>query len=95
MNTCNLDDMLTKAASAAFSMPTGAAQTMIEQILQTAAAMGYAGSDYYLPSLQHMTRAERNARIRAEFKGGNLREICRKYSVSARTVYYACRRPDS
>lgn len=92
MNTCNLDDMLTKAASATFSMPIGAAQTMIEQILQTAAAMGYAGSDYYLPSLQHMTRAERNAMIRSEFNGTNLRAVCRKFAVSKTTVYRACRR---
>jgi len=87
-----LADILTQAAHAAFKLPEGAARTMVEQILQTAAAMGHAGCEYYLPSLQHMTRAERNARIRAEFKGGNLREVCRKFSVSERTVYRACRR---
>lgn len=89
-----LAEVLTQAAHEAFQLPEGAARTLVEQMLQTAASLGHAGSEYYLPSLQHMTRAERNSRIRAEFNGQNLREICRRYGVSVRTVYYACRRPE-
>lgn len=92
MTTTHLADILTQAAHSAFDIPSGAARSMVEQILQTAAAMGYAGCDYYLPSLQHMTRDERNAMIRAEFNGQNLSAVCRKYSVSKTTVYRACRR---
>ncbi len=44
------------------------------------------GGDLYVPAPD---RSSRRAAIRAEFKGNNLEDVCRKYGVSARTVYRA------
>ena len=44
------------------------------------------GDDLYIPAPD---RSERYAAIRAEFKGTNLADVCKKYGVSARTVYRA------
>lgn len=93
MTTCTLADVITDTLqSPAFAMPAALAHLLATEIIRAAAARGHAGSDYYLPHLNTLTRAERNTRIRAEFKGNNLREICRKYGVGKTTVYRACRR---
>lgn len=93
MTACALVDVISDALqSPDFAMPGETARMLAEQILRAAAARGHAGAEYYLPNLQHLTRSERNAMIRAEFNGQNLRAVCRKYSVSERTVYRACRR---
>ena len=93
MTTCNLADIIADAlVSPAFGMSEDLANLLAVQIICAAAARGHAGAEYYLPNLQHLTRSERNALIRAEFNGQNLRAVCRKYSVSERTVYRACRR---
>ena len=44
------------------------------------------GSETYIPAPD---KSARDAAIRAEFRGTNLVEVCRKYGVSARTVYRA------
>lgn len=91
MTTCNLADVITDAlASPDFGMSHETANALAVQIIRTAAARGHAGTDYYLPHLHNLSRAERNALIRRDFKGNNLRDVCRKYSVSKTTVYRAC-----
>jgi Mor family transcriptional regulator len=93
MTTHTLAEVITDALrSPDFAMPETTARILAEQIIRVAAARGHAGAEYYLPSMQPVTRAERNAMIRAEFNGRNLAAICKKYGVSRRTVYYACRR---
>lgn len=93
MKKCTLTDVIADAlASPIFGMQATVARMLAEEILRTAAARGHSGSDYYLPNIQHLTRAERNALIRTEFNGRNLRKVCLKYDVSMRTVYRACRR---
>ncbi len=95
MNTCNLADVITDAlASPAFGMTAEVAKMLAVQIIRTAAERGHAGADYYLPYMHNLGREERNALIRKEFKGNNLREVCRKYGVKKSTVYNACRRFD-
>ena len=42
------------------------------------------GEDTYIPAPD---KSERNAAIRAEFRGTNLAEVCRKYGVGKSTVY--------
>lgn len=91
MTTCTLADVITDALkSPAFGMTADIARLLAVQIIRTAADRGHAGSDYYLPFLHNLGREERNALIRKEFKGNNLREVCRKFGVSQRTVYRAC-----
>lgn len=91
MNTCNLTDVIADAlVSPAFGMSADLANMLATQIIRTAAERGHAGTDYYLPYLHNLSRAERNARIRQDFTGSNLREVCRKYGVSKTTVYRAC-----
>ena len=93
MKPCTLTDVIADALqSPVFAMSTEIARLLAAQIICAAAERGHAGCDYYLPSAQHLSRDERNARIRAEFDGTNLKAICRKYDVSTRTVYRACRR---
>ena len=92
-STTNIVDVIADALkSPAFAMAENVARDLAHAIIRTAAARGHAGTDYYLPLMQPQDRTERNALIRAEFTGNNLREICRKYGVSQRTVYRACRR---
>lgn len=91
MTTCNLTDVITDALiSPAFGMTAETANLLAVQIIRTAAERGHAGSDYYLPYMHNLSRAERNALIRRDFTGSNLRETCRKYGVSKNTVYRAC-----
>lgn len=91
MNTCNLADIITDAlVSPAFGMSADIANLLAVQIIRAAAERGHAGSDYYLPYMHNLSRAERNALIRRDFTGSNLREVCRKYGVSKTTVYRAC-----
>lgn len=93
MTCTSLVDVIADALqSPGFAMSETVAMELAHGIIRAAAERGHAGADYYLPNLGHMTRAERNAMIRAEFKGNNLREVCRKFGVSQRTVYRACRR---
>ena len=92
MTTCNLADVITDAlASPAFGMTAEIANMLAVQIIRTAAERGHAGVRYHLPHQYSLPREERNALIRKEFKGNNLREICRKFGVSKDTVYRACR----
>lgn len=90
MTTCNLADIITDAlVSPAFGMSADVANLLAVQIIRAAAERGHAGSDYYLPYMHNLSRAERNALIRRDFTGSNLREVCRKYGVSKTTVYRA------
>lgn len=91
MTPCNLADVITDALkSPAFGMTADIAHLLALQIIRTAAERGHAGAEYYLPYLHNLGREERNALIRKEFRGNNLKEVCRKFAVSRRTVYRAC-----
>lgn len=91
MTTCNLADVIADTLkSPVFGMAADVASLLAMQIIRTAAERGHAGSDYYLPYMHNLTRDERNALIRKEFRGNNLKEVCRKFCVSRRTVYRAC-----
>ena len=43
--------------------------------------------------IPNLFKIERNAAIKAEFNGTNLREICDKWDVARSTVYRICGRP--
>ena len=78
-----------------FGLPPAAARTLAEAIVCTAARRGHGGTDYYLPMAQHLSRRERDAQIRSQFLGNNLRDICRKFGISKTTVYRIIRRNES
>lgn len=67
------------------------ADVLAAAIACAAAKTGHAGCHYYLP--HGLSREERNAAIRREFNGQNLRNICIKYGVHRTTVYRAVKRP--
>lgn len=93
MTISNLTEVISDAlTSPVFGMSADVANLLAVQIIRTAAERGHAGSDYYLPYMHNLSRAERNALIRRDFTGSNLREVCRKYGVSKTTVYRACHR---
>jgi len=61
---------------------------VVERIIRWGAANGASGEYHYWPgSFRPLTPPQRAEGIRADFKGNNLKEICAKYCVSARTVY--------
>lgn len=94
MSQTSLSDVIADALTApdVFRMPRSAAEDLARTIVQVAARRGHAGVEYYLPALHNLTREERNARIRAEFNGQNLKVVMRRYDVSRATVYRVCRR---
>lgn len=77
-----------------FGMPPGAAAELAAQIVRVAAARGHGGTEYHLHCLAHITREERYDRIKREFNGRNVREICRRYGVHRSTVYRIVRRSE-
>ena len=91
-----ITEKLPADALAAFAaLPQDAAEELALALVRTAAKKGHAGADYYLPSCGAFDRATRNAEIRKEFNGTNLRAVCRKWGVSKTTVYRACRRQEA
>ncbi|WP_119154156.1 Mor transcription activator family protein [Caldimonas tepidiphila] len=73
-------------------LPPAVAEALAAQIARSAAELGHGGGDYYLPGASHLNRAERNARIRAEYVGANVKELCRKYGLSRASIYSIVRR---
>lgn len=91
MITCPIADVFTDVLSSpAFGMSADVANLLTVQMIRVAAELGYAGSEYYLPYMHNLSKSERNALIRRDFNGRNLRDVCRKYGVSKTTVYRAC-----
>lgn len=66
-----------------------------KQVAIALTKLGLSGDDFYLAHTKEISNKERNALIRAEFNGRNLSAVCRKYDVSERTVYRACRRGET
>ena len=44
------------------------------------------GEHLYIPKTDKVWRRERNKRIIADFNGGNIKELARKYSLSERRI---------
>jgi Mor family transcriptional regulator len=95
MSATSFVDVVSDGLKSFACMPDDIAVQLAAGIARGAALRGHAGADYYLPFSHAMDRAERNARIRAEFNGTNLRAVCRKFAVSKATVYRACRRNET
>lgn len=92
MITTTFTDVVSAGLQGFCQMPPAAAADLARAIACAAARMGHSGTEYYLPALHTMTRAERNEAIRREFNGANLDEVRKKYGVGKTTVYRAVRR---
>lgn len=92
MSMTTFTDVISAGLQGFCQMPPAAASDLAHAIACSAAKMGHAGTEYYLPALHTLTRAERNDAIRREFNGQNLRHICKKYGVGKSTVYQVVRR---
>lgn len=92
MSMTTFTDVISAGLQGFCQMQPAAAADLAHAIACSAARLGHAGSEYYLPELHTMTRAERNEAIRREFNGANIRHICKKYGVGKTTVYRAVKR---
>jgi Mor family transcriptional regulator len=71
-------------------MTEQAAKDAAVQLIAWGAERGHSGSEYYWPARATLLSAEeRDALIRKEFSGGNLKEVCKKFGCSHVTVYRA------
>lgn len=75
------------------AMPAPTVAQLARSIVTAAAELGHGGTDYYLPGLTHLTRQERDARIRTEWNGKNVKHLCRKFGVGRTTLYRIVSRP--
>lgn len=89
----SLIDVIAASLCRLAAMPEQTADSLARSIATTAAELGYGGTDYYLPGLTHLTRYERDARIRAEWNGKNVSHLCRKHGISRTTLYRIVSRP--
>lgn len=95
--TTSIIDVVADGLQRFCEMPPSAAQTLAKAIMCAAAESGHAGAEYYLPALSTLTRsptwlADRNAEIRREFNGRNLKSLCRKHGLSRISIYTIVRR---
>lgn len=92
MSSLTITEVIAAGLREFASMHPDAAERLAREICCAAAKKGLAGSQYYLPAMHTLTRAQRNEAIRREFNGRNLRELMKKYSVHKSTIYRAVRR---
>lgn len=86
-DTISLADVLADALQAPeFGMPAPVAATLAGELVRVAAAR-HGGTDYYLPTTTTLTREERYAAILRDWRGNNVRDLCRRYGVSRPTLY--------
>lgn len=72
------------------------ALTLVQRIIEWGGENNCVGREFYWPaSYRRFTVAERNAAIRSEFNGRNLRDLCERYDVSHQTIYRIVRRNES
>tara|TARA_R110001592_G_scaffold337300_1_gene623633 strand:- start:250962 stop:251243 length:282 start_codon:yes stop_codon:yes gene_type:complete len=84
----SLFDSLSEAIQKGAHLPPDEAQRIAIQAIEWGADAGLGGVEHYWPmKVRAMPLKIRNAAIRQEFNGNNLKSICAKYQVSRTTVY--------
>lgn len=92
-DTISLADVLADALQAPeFGMPAHVAATLADELIRVASARHHAGAEYYLPTTTRLTREERDAAIRRDWRENNVRDLCRRHGVSRSTLYRVVRR---
>lgn len=92
MSLVTITDVISAALQDFAKMNKVAADELTLQILYKADEHGHCGTEYYLPAMRHITRAQRNEAIRKEFNGQNLKHVCKKYGIGKSMVYEIVRR---
>jgi len=92
MSMIGISDVLSEALQDFVGMNKFAADELTFRLLCKADENGHCGAKYYLPSMRHITRAQRNEAIRREFNGQNLKHVCEKYGIRKSMVYQIVRR---
>jgi Mor family transcriptional regulator len=86
MSATSFVDVVADGLKSFACMPDDIAVQLAAGIARGAALRGHAGADYYLPFSHAADRAERNARIWAEFNGANIGALSLKFDLSEATV---------
>lgn len=69
------------------------AERLAAKVIEWGEKHGISGERHYWPAkARPLSAEERDQAIRAEYRPGNLVEICEKYSVSRAAVYRALKR---
>lgn len=87
-----LADVFADVLTRDLRLPAKIAETLADALIVGAARLGHGGTAYHLHTLDHLTRAETAARIRAEYNGRNVQTLARRYGKSRSTVYRILRR---
>lgn len=88
----SFSDILFDALHKGAGMGVDQARTVAAAVIQWGADQGHAGDRHYWPCrFRELTSEERDAAIRRDFNGRNLKEVCRRFGVSHMTVYRAVR----
>lgn len=91
-STLTLSDLLAQGLRVGVGMDDEKARELASSIISWGAEHGHAGDRYYWPcKFRELSSAERDAAIRQEFNGRNLRAVCKRHGVSHMTVYRAVR----
>jgi len=88
-----LPELLCQALQHGAGLDADEAKAITAEIIAWGASNGHAGVEHYWPcKVRDMDKAERDAAIRREFNGKNVKDLCIKYGVSHTTVYMAVRK---
>jgi len=86
----NMSDLLLQGLQVGCGIDEDSARALASAVIEWGAEHGHAGDRYYWPCrFREFTPAERQAAIRKDFSGRNLKEVCARYGVCSRTVYLA------
>lgn len=89
----SLPNLICQALQDAAGLDQGTAQEVAAQVIQWGTDNGYSGTEHYWPcKFRALPAIDRDAAIKREFNGRNLKEVCKKFDVSHTTVYQAVRR---
>lgn len=89
-----LADVFADVLRRKLGLPATTATLLADELIIGAAELGHGGTSYHLHTLDHLTRADVAARIRAEYNGRNVQLLARRYGKARSTIYRILRRGD-
>lgn len=76
-------------------MSKAVADLLAAELVVGAAELGHGGVSYHLHTLDYLTREDVSDRVRREYNGRNVSDLCRRYGRSRSTIYRYLRRGES
>lgn len=76
-------------------MSKAVAELLAAELVVGAAELGHGGVSYHLHTLDYLTREDVSDRVRREYNGRNVSDLCRRYGRSRSTIYRYLRRGES